>query len=165
MRQETLQFWYLVRLVLEVLRYFFLSRLMRSKWTNQWATKKIFFYVSYYAWTCYLIFNSLVCDDAIWYHGTCPSWVLVMACYLMALNHYTLCTTKLLRGEGVLVSLRLSVRPSICLASRVCSIVSTVLFGSISCLYILSSNFRRCVTCKVSCKISKVEFLAIFYNL
>ena len=35
--------------------------------------------------------------------------------------------------------------------------------GSISYLYILSNNFRRCVACKVSCKFSKFEFLAIFF--
>ena len=62
-----------------------------------------------------------------------------------------------------------SVCPSICLlvclsvhpASRVHSVVPTVLVGSISYLYILSSNFRRCVACKVSCKILNFEFLAI----
>ena len=37
--------------------------------------------------------------------------------------------------------------------SHVCSVAPTVLVGSISYLYILSSNFRRCVACKVSCKI------------
>ena len=67
---------------------------------------------------------------------------------------------------GILVSLRrLSVRPSVCPASRVCSVASTVLVGSISYLHILSSNFRRCVACKVACKIWKFEFLAIFLNL
>ena len=34
--------------------------------------------------------------------------------------------------------------------------------GSISYLYILSSNFRRCVACKVSSQILKFEFFAIF---
>ena len=52
-----------------------------------------------------------------------------------------------------------SVCPSVHPASHVWS---AVLFGSISCLYILSSNFKRCFACKVSCKISKFEFLAIF---
>ena len=64
-------------------------------------------------------------------------------------------TTKLL--GIILVSLHPSVRPSVCPsfrpASRVRSVVPTVLVGSISYLYILSSNFRRCVACKVSCKI------------
>ena len=49
-------------------------------------------------------------------------------------------------------------RPS----SRVRSVAPTVLVGSISCLYILSSNFRRCVLCKGSCKNSDVKFLAFF---
>ena len=60
-----------------------------------------------------------------------------------------------------------SVRPSICLsvrpASRVNSVAPTILIGSISFSYILSSNFRRCVTCKVHCKIFKFEFLAFFF--
>ena len=47
-------------------------------------------------------------------------------------------------------------------ASRVRSVALTVLVGSISYLYILSSNFRRCVACEVSGKIWKFEFLAIF---
>ena len=64
---------------------------------------------------------------------------------------------------GFTLSVRLSVphRP----ASRVRSVVPTLLVGSISYLHILSSNFRRCVACKVSCKILKFEFLAIFLNL
>ena len=49
--------------------------------------------------------------------------------------------------------------PSVHPASRVRSVAPTALVGSISYLYILSSNFRRCVVYKVSCKISK--FLAI----
>ena len=62
-------------------------------------------------------------------------------------------------------SVRPSVRPLVRPASRVRSVAPTVLVGSISYLYILSSNFRRCVVCKVSCKIPKFEFLAIFINL
>ena len=45
-----------------------------------------------------------------------------------------------------------SVRPSVRPAFRVRSVAPTVLIGSISYLYILSSNCRRCVACKVSCK-------------
>ena len=73
------------------------------------------------------------------------------------------CTTKLLGGGGggggggMLVSLRPSVHLSVC-PSRICSVAPTVLDRSISYLYILSSNFRRCVVCLVSCKF---EFLAI----
>ena len=58
-----------------------------------------------------------------------------------------------------------SVCPSICPASHVCSVGSTVLVGFIWYLHILSSNFRRCVACKVACKILKFEFLPIFQNL
>ena len=43
--------------------------------------------------------------------------------------------------------------PSIRPASRVCSVAPTVLVGSISYIYILSSNFRRCDACKGCCKI------------
>ena len=53
--------------------------------------------------------------------------------------------------------LKTSVRPT----SRVRSVSPTILVGSISYLHILSSNFRRCITCKASCKIAKFEFLAI----
>ena len=51
--------------------------------------------------------------------------------------------------SSVRQSVGLYVRPS----SRVHSVAPTVLVGCISYLYILSSNFRRCVECKVSCKI------------
>ena len=54
------------------------------------------------------------------------------------------------------------VRPSVLPAFRVHSVLPTVLVGSISYFDILSSNFRRCVACKVSCKISTFGFLAIF---
>ena len=55
-------------------------------------------------------------------------------------------------------SVRLSIRP----ASRVHSVVPTVLVGSISYSYILSNNFRRCVACNVYCKISSLNFWQIF---
>ena len=77
------------------------------------------------------------------------------------LLHYTLHTAKLL--GGILVSLRSSVRLSVRPASRVRSVAPTVLVGSTPYLYILWSNFKKCV--RVSCKISKFEFLAIFLNL
>ena len=55
---------------------------------------------------------------------------------------------------GFTPSVRPSVCPSVHPASRVRSVAPTVLVGSISYLYILSSNFRRCVT-----------FIAKFQNL
>ena len=62
-----------------------------------------------------------------------------------------------------------SVRPSVCPfvrpASSVRSVAPTVLVGSISYLYILSSNFKRCVACKVSCKIAKFVYLAFFLKI
>ena len=63
------------------------------------------------------------------------------ACFFFI--HYTPCITKLL--GGIVVSLH----PSICPASRVHSVAPTVLVGSISYLYTLSSNVRICVVCKV----------------
>ena len=72
----------------------------------------------------------------------------------------------------ILVSLRPSVcpavRPSVphrsCITCPLWSAV-TVLVGSISYLYILPSNYRRCVANKVSWKFSKFIFLAISWNL
>ena len=53
-----------------------------------------------------------------------------------------------------------SVRPSrVRPASHVRSVAPTVLVGSISYLHILSSNFRRCVACQVSCKICNFDVL------
>ena len=82
--------------------------------------------------------------------------------YMDLLRHFEKCyhTTKLLLG--ILVSLRLSIRLSFHPASHIRSLAPTVLVGSISYLYILSRNFRRCVTYKLSSKITKFEFLAIF---
>ena len=58
-----------------------------------------------------------------------------------------------------------SVHPSVRPASRVRSLVPTVLVGTISYLYILSSNFRRCVACKVACKIFKIWIFGNFFKL
>ena len=63
---------------------------------------------------------------------------------------------ELVRGVYWFHSVRLSICLSIRPTSRVCSVALTVLVGSISYLYILSSNFRRCVACK---------FVAKFLNL
>ena len=68
-------------------------------------------------------------------------------------------------GGGGYIGFTPSVHPSVCPASCVPSVAPTVLVGSILYLCILSSNFRRCVACKVSCKISKFAFLAIFLKI
>ena len=77
--------------------------------------------------------------------------------------NYTPASTKL-KG-GILVSSF----PSVCMfvfgQNRVRSVSSTILVESISYLHILSSNFRRCVACKVCYKIKKLENLAISWNL
>ena len=68
-------------------------------------------------------------------------------------------------GGGILVSVRPSVRSSVRPASSVRSVAPTVLVGSISYLYILSSYFRSCVACKASWKFSKFEFLAFIFQI
>ena len=52
--------------------------------------------------------------------------------------------------------------PSVCGQNRVRSVSSTILAESISYLHILSSNFRRCFTCKGYHRIPNFEFLANF---
>ena len=88
-------------------------------------------------------------------------------------------TMKLLGGilvslrPSVHASVRLSVHPSVCTSvcpsvrptSNFRSVVPTLLVGFILYLYILSSNFTRCVACKGSGKILQFKFLAIFLNL
>ena len=62
---------------------------------------------------------------------------------------------------SVRLSVHLSFLPSVRSASRVCFVAPTVLVGSISYSYILSSNFRRCVACNVS---SKIWNFGIFFK-
>ena len=90
----------------------------------------------------------------------CDACILYFLFVLVPL-HYCSASSELVGGY---IGFTLSVRPSIRPASRVCSIVPKVLVGSISYLYILSGNFRRCVAFNVPCKISKFEFLAIFFK-
>ena len=68
------------------------------------------------------------------------------------------------RYTGFTLSVRLSVRLSVCGQNRVRSVSSTLLIGSISYLHILSSNFRRRrVTCKDFIKIKKnISFGKLF---
>ena len=61
------------------------------------------------------------------------------------------------------------VHPSICLSvcgqNRVGFVSSTILVRSIAYLHILSSNFRRCVTCIVCFKVQQFGILANSLNL
>ena len=62
-----------------------------------------------------------------------------------------------------------TVRPSVCPSVRPASCVRSVapgrvLVGSISHLCIVSSNIKRCVTCKVYCGILKFEFLSFVFK-
>ena len=61
-------------------------------------------------------------------------------------------------------SVRPSVRLSVCGQNRVRSVSSTILVGSISYLHILSSNFRKCVTCKDCFKIIKICNFGKFFK-
>ena len=74
-------------------------------------------------------------------------------------------TTKLL--GGILVSLRpsicSSVHPSVHPPRIPCLLCSAYSSGWIHFIFnILLCNFRKCVASKISCKISKLKFLAIF---
>ena len=61
-------------------------------------------------------------------------------------------------------SVRLFVRLSVCGQDRVHSVSSIILIRSISYLHILSSNFRRSVTCNVCFKFHKFVILANSFN-
>ena len=63
---------------------------------------------------------------------------------------------------GGYIGLNLSVRLSVCGQHRVRSVSFTIILGSISYSYTLSSNFRRCVACWLFLKIPKFEYLPIF---
>ena len=75
---------------------------------------------------------------------------------------FSICLSVIIPPHNKVVGGYIGFTPSVRPSSRVRSVAPTVLVGSISYLYILSSNFRRCVGYKVACKISKYEFLAIF---
>ena len=92
-------------------------------------------------------------------HALAHLWGWDMWCLLWVQSIIYIYTPSCWGYIGFTPSVRRSVRP----ASPVRSVAHTVLVGSVSYLCILSSNFRRCVACNVSCKISKFEFLAIFF--
>ena len=70
------------------------------------------------------------------------------------------------RYIGFTLSVRLSACPSVSPSvDRIMSALYLLLVGSISYLHILSSNFRRCVMCKVCFKIQKFVILANSLNL
>ena len=77
--------------------------------------------------------------------------VLSLLVWLILYNGVSLLYNERVGGYiGFTPSIRLSVRPALC----VCSVAPRVLVGSTSYLYILSNNIRKCAACKVSCKIS-----------
>ena len=121
----------------------------------------------------------------LWNHKMWSTLVQVMASCWMQLSHYSnrcwfvvsdvlwhIYTPRFYEVERgvywyhlVRLSVRPSVRLSVCGQNRVRSVSSTILIGSISYLHILSSNFRRCVACNARFKIKKFEILANFLNL
>ena len=64
---------------------------------------------------------------------------------------------------GFTLSVSSSVCPSICVRHHVCSLSYTILAGSISYLYTISSNFGRCVTCYFLFLNSKIWIFGIFF--
>ena len=83
--------------------------------------------------------------------------------FVVWIQHLSLCPTHNKVVGGILVSLRLSVRrsvrPSICPTSRVRSVAPTVLVESISYLHILSSNFQK--VCRIL-KFQNLNFWQFF---
>ena len=69
-----------------------------------------------------------------------------------------------LKGGGILVSHCPSVCQSVCGWNCVCSVSSIILVGFHIYLFILLSNFRRCVTCKVCKEFQNLNF-GPFLNL
>ena len=93
----------------------------------------------------------------------CPNASLLDQQQTYSLHYYTP-TQRSCWGVFWFHSVHLSVRPSVCPASRVRSVAPTVLVESISYFYILLSHFRKCVACNVSCKMSKFELLESFFK-
>ena len=100
----------------------------------------------------------------------CNSWLIIppaqQSCWggILVSLRLSVCSSILITIQLCFSLRRPSVPPSVRPAFRVRSVAPTVLVRSISYLWILSSSFRRCVVCIISCKISKFEFLAIFLN-
>ena len=76
--------------------------------------------------------------------GQLHSWLCFISCYVSIIIFVI-----------VIVVVVISACPSVRPTSRVRSVALTILVGFILYLHILSSNFRRCVACKVAHKISK----------
>ena len=96
------------------------------------------------------------------YHRICSISILDLS---LKITNYIPLHNKVVGGYvGFTPPVRLSIRPSIRPSTphpMSAFVAPTVLAGCISYLYILSSNFRRCVTCKV---ILKFEFWQFFKN-
>ena len=107
------------------------------------------FYLCLYNWPTIMHFPS-----TFWYTHRCDIHSNSNKYY------YTPRFNEVERG-GILVSPCPSVHPSVCPSV----LSSTILIESISYLYILSSNFRRCVVYNFCFKIKKFEMLANSLNM
>ena len=103
-------------------------------------------------------------DESLWPCGT-PSWYTPLSWTILSEQN----NLHLFLSQHICVfskmSVPLSVPLSVCGQNLVRSVSSTIPGRSISYLYILSTNFRRCVACWVLWKILKFEFFAISSNL
>ena len=117
----------------------------------------------------YIVFNTVLYSAAIYWESV-VAWPItelhMSTAYADRQCYYTPPAQRSCWGYiGFTPSVRLSVRPSrVRPATCVRSVASTVLVGSISYLCILSSNFRWCVACKVSCKNFKIWSFGNFLN-
>ena len=128
----------------------------------------LFFYSFYYYLFSY--FLSFVCYCSMWLYfnqSITQSNYSITLSWLSTGQHYSECLYPTHNKVYSCVYWFHSVRPSVCPSVRpphipcpLCSAYSSCWIHFI--LYILSSNFRRCGACKVSNKITKFKFLAIF---
>ena len=102
-------------------------------------------------------------DESPWPCGT-PSWYTPLSWTILSEeNNLHLFLSQLICVFSKM-SVPLSVPLSVCGQNLVRSVSSTIPGRSISYLYILSTNFRRCVACWVLWKILKFELFCNFFK-
>ena len=91
------------------------------------------------------------------------SWAVGLTYWIVYFHFFIPPSSTKLKGgyTGFTLSVCPSVRLSICGQNHVRSVSSTILIKSSSYLHILSSNFRRCVTCNNCWKIKHFKFWRI----
>ena len=104
--------------------------------------------------------SQMDCIAKFWFFCLLLTWTI---CWTIILPS---ASTKLKGGyTGITSSVCPSVHLSVYGQNRVRSVSPRILIGSISYVHILSSNFRRWVSCNVRFKIQQFEILANFLNL